>query len=188
MSEEAQKTGLLTAAKVIAIIAFALVMTALAVAIIGDVAIFAQQILAFIGACLLSVIVFIIGFFLMLVSCIFIFGIYLLGEYGFWPLGWAFGVFTQIMDENKITQDQISAFVGLRIVLIILCILGLILGIVALSLNGAANSDNDDENDFSKPVKKDSNLPKAFGTLSVVFSALGIFAAVLIFLIAAALS
>ena len=159
-------SGRAKAAQIIAIIVFALVFSALATAIISDVIVFAQQILGFIAACIMAVVVFIFACVLMLFSIVLIFGIYLLGEYGFWPIAWSLQVFKEILADNKVTSDQIMIFGSIRIVLIILCVVGVILAIVALSIN--------------KSVKKEerASITKPFGTLGLIFSILGLLAAV----------
>ena len=73
------------AAKIIAIVIFALILTALIGAIVSDIAIFSAQIAGFIAACIMAVAAFVFGIILMVLSIVCIFGVYLLEEYGFWP-------------------------------------------------------------------------------------------------------
>ena len=176
MAEVVKRSGVARAAQVIAIIAFALVMSALATALITDIVLFAQQIFGFIAACLVSAIVFILGFILMIISCILIFGIYLLGDRGFWPLDWAAGTFQQIIDENRITPEQVAVFGGIRIFLIISCVLVLVLSIICLALN--------------KSVKKEerAKVTTPFGVVGIVFSILGLLSAICMLLIISALA
>ena len=72
--------------KTLATICFYLILAALVSAIISDIIILNQQLLGFIFATIASVVVFFFAIFLMLVSIILIFGIYVLGSNGFWPL------------------------------------------------------------------------------------------------------
>ena len=166
-------------AKILAIIVFSLVMSALAFAIVSDVVLFAAQILGFIAACLGSVVTFFFGFILMVISIILIFGFYLLQERGFWPLTWAKETFRSVMADYKMTQDQINALLTIRIVLLVFCVIGFGLAIATLVM--------------SKQAKKSGSTQKrgminAFGILSLIFSIFGIFAAVLMILLINALN
>ena len=162
---EEERNGVVIAAKIIACIVFSLVMLALGAAIVSDIVVFAQQILAFIGACIASVIVFAFACFLMIVSCMLIFGIFLLENYGFWPIQWASGVFKDIMGDNLPTQGQIELMVIIRVILIITCIFVFIGSIVCLSMNASVKRHNPEQR---------SKLVSAFGVLSLVFSILGL--------------
>ena len=69
--------------KIIAIICFILIMSALATALISDAIVVGQAILGFILALIISVVVFFFAIICMFISIIFVFGIYLLGDRGF---------------------------------------------------------------------------------------------------------
>ncbi len=165
MNEVTKRSGIAKAAQVVAIIVFALILSALLFAIISDIAIFAQQIFSFFFACVAGVFVFLIGCILMVVSIVFIFGIYLLADRGFWPIQWASETFKQIINDNKITQQQISTFGIIRVVLIVICVLCLILAVIALSLNKTT------------PKSERAKVTTPFGVISLIFSILGIVAA-----------
>ena len=165
------------AAKIIAIIAFCLVFSALAFAIISDVIVFAQQIIMFIVACFAAVALLIIGFILMIVSIVFVFGIYLLEEYGFWPINWAFDGFNEVLADAAFTSEQAQLLVAIRIILVICCVVGFVLSIVALSLKKSAEKDG---------YQEKQKLTKSFGVLSLIFSILGFFMGIFVLIIAAA--
>lgn len=155
------------AAKIIAIICFSLVMAALAAALISDIIIVGQQILMFVFACLASVIVFLIAVILMVISCIFIFGIYILESEGFWPLIWTQNVFNDIMNDAKMTTEQIQAVFIVRGVLFLICLVVLVLAIIALTMSKQAKGED---------TKRKQGLTRAFGIVSTVLSVLGLFA------------
>lgn len=165
MNEVTQRSGIAKAAQVIAIIVFALVFSALLLAIISDIAIFAQQIISFLFACFVGVLIFIIACILMVISLVFVFGFYLLADHGFWPIQWASEVFKQIIAENKITQQQISTFGIIRIVIIAICVLCFILAVIALSLNKAT------------PKLERAKVSTPFSVIGLILSILGIVAA-----------
>lgn len=176
MNEVTKRSGIAKAAQVLAIIVFALVLSALLVAIISDIAIFAQQIFSFLFACFAGVIVFIFAIILMLISLILVFGFYLLTDRGFWPIQWASEVFKQIIAENKISQQQIMAFGIIRVVLIAICALCLILAVVALILNKAT------------PKLERAKVSTPFSVVGLILSILGIIAATGMFFIVGSLS
>lgn len=118
--------------KACSVIAFVIVMLSLLTAIISDVVIFHEALLTFFGGILLSIGGFIIMFVAMIVSCMFVFGVYLLNQYGFWPLQLSVNLFKEIIGSIQITPGQIATFRGWRIALLILCIAALILAIMAL--------------------------------------------------------
>ena len=118
--------------KACSIISFVIVMLSLLTAIISDIIIFHDAILVFFGGILLSIGGFIIMFVAMIVSCMFVFGVYLLNQYGFWPLTMSANLFKEILGSIQITPEQIATFRGWRIALLILCIVALILAIMAL--------------------------------------------------------
>lgn len=152
-------------AKIIAIVCFALLMAALATAIVSDIIILGKLILGFVLAIFMAAVVFFVGFFLMLVSMILVFGFYLVEEVGFWPVTWAETVFKQIIAENKLTTDQLGEIVIVRIVLLAICVLALASIIVAMVLSKKAKKVNEE---------RKQKLTKAFSILSLIFSILGI--------------
>ena len=118
--------------KACSIIAFVVVMVTLLAAIITDIAIFSQIILTFLAGIFLSAVAFCVLFVFMIISFVLVFGFYLIGEYGFWPLTWSFELFKMVLSDIKITPEQVAIFRGWRIAFLILCIFALIMAIIAL--------------------------------------------------------
>ena len=153
--------------KACSIIAFVTVMVTLLLAIIVDIAIFAQVILTFIGGIFISVIAFVVLFMLMIVSFVFIFGFYLAKEYGFWPLSLSFQFFKEILADIQITPEQVATFRGWRIAFLILCIFSLIMAIIALHKDEMINE--------KVPLKGMSVTALVFSIMGIV-TALGMIA------------
>ena len=153
------------AAKIIAIICFSLVFTALAIALGTDIGIFLEQIITFIVACVSSAVVFIGALILMVLSCILVFGIFILKSQGFWPATWTANTFNEIMSGAPITEDQLILMRTIRIFLILACIISLILSIIAMNLNKAAVREN---------PKNRCKLTKVFSVITLIFSILGL--------------
>ena len=74
--------------KTLSIIAFILCITSIISSIVLDLVVFAETIGAFFLGCLGFVFAVFIGTVLMVVSIVFVFGIYLIQDYGFWPINW----------------------------------------------------------------------------------------------------
>ena len=165
-------------AKIVAIIVFILIILSLLSAIISDFAIFSQQLLGFVVACLGSAVVLFMGFVLLVISCIFVFGIYLLNEHGFWPLTWSNNVFHEVLADYSITQEQITALKAIRIVLLIVCIIVFILSIVALAISKSAKKSG---------YAQKQGLTKAFSIISLILSIFGVFAAITVILVTSSL-
>ena len=161
-------------AKIFAIIIFALIMTALAGALISDIILFGQQILYFIFACLASAVVFIIAIVLMMFSIVFIFGIYILENEGFWPAAWTENAFKDIMADAAIQNEQIAILIIIRFVLVFICLIVFILSIVALVMAKKAKKEG--------YVRK-QGLTTAFSVVSLIMSIFGFFAAGVLILI-----
>ena len=159
------------AAKIIAIVLFALVMSALLAAFISDAVLLAEQIFYFIIACIGSVVVFIVGFILLLISLILVFGFYLIEQQGFWPVTWAQQGFNEILAEGKLTAEQINILVIIRIVLLIACVVVFILAIVALVLAKVPKAER---------KQKKQKLTKACSIVGLILSILGVFAATVV--------
>ena len=157
------------AAKIIAIVCFALVFSLIPIAFVVDIVTFADVFFAFITGILGATVMFVIGFFLMMVSCLLIFGIYLLEEYGFWPIEWAIKAYNESMAEATITAEQILIFRIVRIVLLVLCVLIIAACIVSLILK--------------KKAKKTGYVGKtamitAFDIVAIIFAIFGILVAI----------
>lgn len=112
-------------------------------AVVFDLIVFAEVILKFVAALILPCIAFVIFFVAMIASCMFIFGIYLLEEYGFWPLTLSIQFFDEIMGDITFTTSQLESFRAFRIVLIVLCVAVFVMAIVGKSL---AKNDKKNEN------------------------------------------
>ena len=164
---ESSKIG--KAAKVISIIAFSLVMTALLTAIISDIAIFSNQIGGFILAIIASAAVFVLGIIFMVMSIMMIFGIILIQNEGFWPMAWCKRTFHEVLADYTVTPSQIEAFKTIRIVLLVICIIVFILAIISSSLARKERKQNSE-------VKQ--KLTKSFSSISLAFSILGLVIAI----------
>ena len=162
------------AAKIIAIVIFALVLSALIGAVVSDVVIFSAQIAGFIVACIMAVAAFFIGIILMVLSIVCIFGVYLLEEYGFWPLTWTKNAFMEVMSDLAVTSEQISILIMVRIILLVICVLVFAAAIVALCLAKKAKKENPE-------VKQ--GLTKAFSIVALILSILGMFIALAMLLL-----
>ena len=162
---EEERNGIALTAKIIACIIFSLVMLALASAVVTDIVVFAEQIFAFVGACIMSVIVFIMALILMVLSIMLIFGIFILENSGFWPIQWASEIFRNIIGDHLPSRDQIQLMVVIRVILIIICIIVFILSIACLAMNHSVKRTD---------PKQRSKLTSAFGVLSLIFSILGL--------------
>lgn len=126
--EEEKKSS---TAKVLSTVALFLAIGAIFLAIIFDIVSFAEVVLQFVLALILPVFAFVFLFIAMIASIIFIFGVYLLEEYGFWPLSLSIQFFKEIVDDIQVTQAQLDTFRGLRVVLIVICIAIITLAIIS---------------------------------------------------------
>lgn len=166
-------------AKTLAIIAFCLVMAFLSTAIISDIAVFSKQIITFVFACIAAVFLFIFGIVLMLISIMFVFGVYLLNEYGFWPISWTINGFKEILADAAFTPEQIQQFNIIRLILLISCLIVLILSIVCLSISKSTKKDG---------YQEKQKLTKAFGIISLILSILGFLTGLIVLLILRSIS
>lgn len=150
--------------KILAIICFSLIMAALVTAIVSDTIIVGQSILGFVLALLVATVAFIVAIFLMIVSCMLIFGVYLLNTEGFWPVEWAKSAYNDVMKDYQITNAQIDTLITIRIVLLVICIAVFIASIIVAR-------------HVKKIKKQDKTINRkptsGFGTTSLVLSILG---------------
>ena len=155
--------------KTFATICFYLILAALVSAIISDIIILNQQLLGFIFAIIASVVVFFFAILLMVVSIILIFGIYVLGNNGFWPLSWANNTFSSIMNDYQVTQGQLDDLFVIRIILLVICIAAFIIAVIAKVR-------------IKKEKKKDPTIKvehyRGFATAGMVLSLLGTLASI----------
>ena len=161
--------------KTLATVCFSLILAALACAIISDIIILNEQILAFVGAILISILAFVVGFILMVISIMLIFGIYLLGSEGFWPLKWAKYMFSEVLKDHVPTAGQLNDLLVIRIILLVLCVMIFITSIVTLAMLKKEKKKN--------PEVKVSKRDKGFATAALVLSLLGTLASTGIVLI-----
>ena len=96
-----------------------------------DIFAFKEVILQFIAALIMPIIAFLFFCILMIITIMFIFGIYLIEEYGFWPLTLSIKFFKEIIGDIKVTPEEISTFFVCRIILIVLCISIIVLAILS---------------------------------------------------------
>ena len=177
------KRGFQRAALIIAIHCFVLVFALLLVALISDILIFAQQLVMFVVAVLGAAVAFIAGFFLMIISIILIFGFYLLESTGFWPYEWAKQTFSEIIKDAQLTSAQVGVLIGVRIALLVCCVIIFFSAIVALIFASIAKKQNK-----KNGVKIRQGLTKAFSIIAIVFSVLGFFMALIVLLLAVLLT
>ena len=149
-------------AKALAILAFLLVIGAFVFALISDFTIFSDQIKGFFGGIVGAIVIFILGFFLWLISIFLVFGVPLTQNNGFWPLKWASNAFHEALSQNPLSESQISTFTIIRIAIIVICASAFILAILALAVN-------------HRPKAKGA---VALGILSILFSIFGVLASV----------
>ena len=153
--------------KILAIVCFSLIMAALVTAIVSDAIIVGQSILGFILALLVATVAFIVAIFLMIVSCMLIFGVYLLNTEGFWPVEWAKSAYNDVMKDYQITNAQIDTLITIRIILLVICIAVFIASIIVVR-------------HVKKIKKQDKTINRkptsGFGTASLVLSILGVIA------------
>ena len=133
------------------------------VAIVGDLIIFSNAVLQFVAALILPCIAFVVLFLAMIASCIFIFGVLLLKEYGFWPLSLSIQFFKEILGDIEISASQLESFRVFRIVLIVLCLTLFILSIV-----GATLAKNDKEQGNDKDCRSSKGKCKFVRVMAII--------------------
>ena len=140
----------------------------IAVAIVADLIIFSNVVLQFVAALIVPCIAFVILFAAMIASFIFIFGIFLVEQYGFWPLTLSVQFFDEIIGDIEVTASQVEAFRTLRIVLIVLCIVIFVLSIVGATL---AKNDKEEGNDAAyRSSKGKCKAARVFSILGILVS------------------
>lgn len=162
------------AAKILAIVALASVFSAILLAVIFDIIAFREVILQFIASLVLPVFAFIFLFIAMIASFVFIFGIYLIKEYGFWPLTLSIDFFKELLNDIKITEEAIKTFMIFRIILMVICIVIISLTIISKSLcteQKEENSDSGKKASRRKGINSMATISMIFGILGLVVSA-----------------
>ena len=152
------------AIKILSIIVFSLIMSALLMALISDGIILSKQIFGFIFALVASAVVFIIALVCMVISIVFIFGVYLLEANGFWPMKWTTSTYKAIMADYTLTAEQMHSAVVIRIILLVICVIVFIASIVALAMLKRAKKNN-------KEIKR--KMETSFSVIALIFSILG---------------
>ena len=171
------------AALIISIVCFVLVFGLLLLAIISDILIFAQQLIMFVVAVLGAAVAFMFGFILLVLSCVLIFGVYIIESVGFWPYDWAKQAFTEIIKDAEITNAQLNFLIGVRIALLAGCIFVFLSAVAALVFVTIAKKQNKNIG-----VKIRQGLTRAFSIISIVFSVMGFFMALIVLLLAVLLT
>lgn len=156
-------------AKTLGLIALLVAIFAIPLAVFFDVVSFAEVILQFIASLIVPVIAFVFLFFCMLVSIVLIFGVYLLDEYGFWPLTLSIQFFKEILGDITVSSEAISRFTAFRYVLIVICAVVFVLAVVTKIL---ARKDKANGN------MKAYRSAKGTSTAAIVLSILGILVSV----------
>lgn len=108
---------------------------AMATAIIVDFVTLSEVIIQFVFSLIVPVIAFFVLFVAMVASWMLIFGVALTEQYGFWPLDISWDIYKQIIGEIKIDPDKLAIFRGVRIGLLVVCIVLYITAIVARIMN-----------------------------------------------------
>lgn len=160
------KTG-----KTLAIIAMASAFSAIVLAVIFDVISFREVILQFVASLILPILCFVVLCIAMIASIIFIFGIYLLKDYGFWPLTLSIDFFKQLLSELKVSEEAIQTFTGFRFVLIFICLCIIALAIVSKAL--LRKQIEEPAEDGKKPRRKKSGAV-AMANVGLIFGILGL--------------
>lgn len=160
MEEKKPITG-----KTLSILSFVFIWVILLGSIISNIAIFAENMLVVFGAILISAFIFFILFVFMMLSCVFVFGVYIIENSGFWPLSATAEIFNSIIINAEIKPSQIDALFTNEIIILILLGIIFILSIIALAINS---------NFKKKNPELRARSPKVFGTLSLLFSIFGI--------------
>lgn len=154
--------------KILVIICFILILSAFVTALVSDAIIVGRSILGFAFALFAAVFVFLLGIILMVISIMFVFGIYLLEDRGFWPIEWSRTAYQEIIKDYQITESQINALTTIRIILLVICIFVFIVSIIAI-------------NHLKKVKKMDPTIKRkpisGFAITSLVLSILGILVA-----------
>ena len=119
------------AKKVLAIISFTLVMSALLFVIITDISIFYKAILAVVGGIIVSIFAFFFLFIFMILSIVLVFGVFIIKEYGFWPLNFSLGLFKEVLGGIEISSEQMGMFVIFRIIVLVILVATLIMSCIA---------------------------------------------------------
>ena len=157
-------------ARTLAIIAMASAFGAIALAFIFDVIAFREAILQFVLSLILPVIAFIVLVIAMIASIIFVFGLFLLKDYGFWPLILSFEFFKYLLSEIKISQEAIQTFLIFRYVLISICVAIIVVAIVSKALSGPKQKKFDEN---GKKIKRKDGT-RAMSSVGLVFGILGL--------------
>ena len=157
-------------AKTLAIISMVSAFLAIFLAVVFDVIAFKDVILQFIASLILPIVAFVFLCILMLASIVFIFGILLVKEYGFWPLTLSIDFFKQLLSEIKVTQEALQTFRMFRLILIFICLCIMILAIVSKALLGRQPKEYDENG----KKRKRKNGVRSMANTGLVLAILGL--------------
>lgn len=157
-------------AKTLAIISMVSAFLAIFLAVVFDVIAFKDVILQFIASLILPIVAFVFLCILMLASIMFIFGILLVKEYGFWPLTLSIDFFKQLLSEIKVTQEALQTFRMFRLILIFICLCIMILAIVSKALLGRQPKEYDENG----KKRKRKNGVRSMANTGLVLAILGL--------------
>ena len=157
-------------AKILAIISMASAFAAIVLAVIFDIVAFREAILQFVASLILPVIAFVFLCIALIASIIFIFGIYLLKEYGFWPLTLSIDFFKQLLSEIKISEQALHTFMIFRVVLLVICFSIIAVAIVSKVLSEPQEEKIDDK---GRKIKRKNGV-SAMSSLGLIFGILGL--------------
>ena len=157
-------------AKTLAIVAMVSAFAAIILAIIFDIIAFKEVILQFIASLILPVIAFVFLCIAMIASIVFIFGILLIKEYGFWPLTLSIDFFKQLLSEIKVSHEAIQLFTAFRFVLIFICVCIIIVAVVSKAMMGQQDGELDEN---GKKIKRKNGV-KSMSSVGLVFGILGL--------------
>lgn len=144
---------------ILSIISFGITFLALILVIITDLIIFREVIATVIAAVFISAMAFVFFILLMVVSILFVFGVIILEEHGFWPLDRSIDVFNEIIKSASITAQQLEAFRWIRLIILILAISSFVISIITLKKDKKT---------------KEKNKFSWMSVIALIFSLLGI--------------
>lgn len=174
MEEKVPVSSRKKAASVLATLSLVFAILSIFLAVGLDIFAFKEAIIQFIIALILPIPAFIVFCLAMVVSCVFIFGIYLLKEYGFWPLDLSIKLFKQIIGDIQITAEQVTLFRAFRFVLLFICFNLLTMAIISKVLNHDKKEEIEYDEEGQPIKKKKDKTVDATSTVAIVFIVLGI--------------
>ena len=157
-------------AKTLAIISMALAFAAIILAVVFDVIALKEVIFQFVLSLILPIIAFVILFIGMIASFIFVFGVFIVKEYGFWPLKLSIDFFEELLSEIKITSEAVQLFLRFRIALAFICACIIVVAILSKVLSGPKEKGVDEN---GKKIKRKGGF-RAMSTVGLILGILGL--------------